>query len=345
MTDGAAPFHRLPGDARPVPRALWARADDGVRLRLALWAATAGAADAGGAAADAGRGTVLLLPGRSEYVEKYAPVATRLAATGRTVLAIDWRGQGASDRLLADPLPGHVADFADYQRDLAAMTGLAEGLGLPRPWHLLSHSMGGAIALRALTRGLAVATAAFSAPMFGIRAGGPLPEGAASLAASGLAGLLVAFGRGGRPLPPMRAQGGVDRRAAPTDAGFATNLLTSDRAEWDRFTAEAAAWPELMIGAPTFQWVGAALRECRALARLPSPALPVLISLSGDEGIVSTRAIRARAARWPGATLLDLPGARHEALFEAPATRNRLLDAVTALMDGQAHGGAAARGT
>ncbi|WP_323032714.1 hypothetical protein [Paracoccus sp. (in: a-proteobacteria)] len=48
-----APFNTLPGDPLPLARAFWLRAEDGVRLRAAHWAA-------GGAS-----GTVLLFPGRT----------------------------------------------------------------------------------------------------------------------------------------------------------------------------------------------------------------------------------------------------------------------------------------
>ena len=95
------------------------------------------------------RGSVLLFPGRTEYVEKYAPVAHRLMAEGYDVLSIDWRGQGMSDRLQPNPRPGHIRDFADYQHDVVEMIVAAEQLDLPRPWHLLAHPMGGCIGLAA----------------------------------------------------------------------------------------------------------------------------------------------------------------------------------------------------
>ena len=143
-TGDAAPFHAEVADAPGEARSSWVAAPDGVRLRVTLLARGAS-------------GTVLLFPGRTEYAEKYGPVARHLGAAGLSVLTIDWRGQGLSARLLANAEIGHVVAFADYQGDVAALVGAADALGLPGPRHLLAHSMGGAIGLRALMDGLPAA--------------------------------------------------------------------------------------------------------------------------------------------------------------------------------------------
>ena len=114
-----------------------------------------------------GGGTVLMLPGRTEHAEKYGTTAERLAAAGYASAALDWRGQGLADRLLPDRRKGHVGQFADYQRDLDAFAAAVRET-LPGPFYLLAHSMGGCIGLRGLMRGLDVAAAAFSAPMWGL---------------------------------------------------------------------------------------------------------------------------------------------------------------------------------
>lgn len=78
-------------DIAPGPeggQAHWAETSDGKRIRLGHWPC-AGA-----------RGTVLLFPGRTEYIEKYGLCAADFARRGLATMAIDWRGQGLSDRLL-----------------------------------------------------------------------------------------------------------------------------------------------------------------------------------------------------------------------------------------------------
>jgi len=136
--------------------ALWAHAADGQRIRLGVWPKSGA------------KGTVLLFPGRTEYIEKYGPAAQDLAQRGLATIAIDWRGQGLADRMLDDARSGHVEAFEDYQKDVNAMLAAAETLNLPKPYFLLAHSMGGAIGLRALHQGLPVQAACFTAPMWGI---------------------------------------------------------------------------------------------------------------------------------------------------------------------------------
>lgn len=304
-----APFHQLPDDVRAAARAFFVRAEDGIRLRLAWWPA--------GQAARCG--SVLLFPGRTEYIEKYAPIAGLLVDQGYHVLAIDWRGQGLSDRLQRNPRPGHIGEFSDYQHDVIEMLVAAGRLDLPQPWHLLAHSMGGCIGLAALDAGLPVRTAVFSAPMWGIN----LRRMQHGLAL-GVAYLAGRVGRGGLPAP---GSGGSDTTYV-LDESFAANLLTHDPDEWARFVREAAYWPDLTIGGASFDWVGKALNECIRLARIASPPQPMLVSLGSEEKVVSPGAIRDRAARWPGGHLLEIAGARHEVMMETPDLRARFLDAM-----------------
>ena len=308
-----APFHQL-ADIRETPaEAYWLRSDDDVRLRAALWRAEDAA------------GTVLLFPGRTEYVEKYAPVAPALTGAGFNVLAIDWRGQGLADRLQANPRPGHVEDFAQYQLDVLAIVEAAAALDLPEPWHLLGHSMGGAIGLAALYNGLPVETVAFSAPMWGINHA-PMPQAVAS----GLSALARRLGKGG-----AAAFGTGGNGTYVLDEPFQNNLLTSDADSWARMVREAGHWPELTLGGATYAWVAAALAECRRLASEPSPDLPMLVSLGSHELVISAPAIRARAAAWPAGRLLEIEGGHHEVMFEAPELQQKFLDAALDLFAGR----------
>lgn len=312
MTE-TAPFHQLPEDDSRPARAFFVRAEDGVRLRLAVWDDLRGA----------GAGSVLLFPGRTEYIEKYAPIARRLNAEGYAVIAIDWRGQGLSDRLQDDPRPGHIGEFADYQRDVVELVVAASDLALPRPWHLLGHSMGGCIGLAALHSDLPVASAIFSAPMWGINLH-QMPHRAA-VAMTALASRL---GFEGRSTPGTGAGGTYF-----VDEAFSTNLLTCHVDEWARLLREAASWPDLTIGGASYRWLGKALAECSRLAALPSPDLPMLASLGSDEKVVSQAAIRDRVQRWDGAHLLEIEGARHEVMMDLPERQTLFLESALSLME------------
>jgi len=61
------------------------RVPDGTRLRFAIWRPQNGL-----------QGTVVLLGGRGEFIEKYAgELVGELLGRGYAVYALDWRGQGA----------------------------------------------------------------------------------------------------------------------------------------------------------------------------------------------------------------------------------------------------------
>ena len=122
-----APLYDDVADGPPDGRAWWLTCADGVRVRAAVW-------NARGA-----RGTVLLLPGRTEYVEKYGRAAGDLAARGYATVSVDFRGQGLADRALPDRMSGHVGDFAEFQHDIDAVIGLIDRLGLPDPRVRLVH--------------------------------------------------------------------------------------------------------------------------------------------------------------------------------------------------------------
>ena len=132
-----APYHAELAEGPEGFAAYWAQTSDGMRVRAS-------------ACACGSRGTVIVFPGRTEFAEKYGQVFHRLADLDVSIAAIDWRGQGLSDRYEASPTLGHVEDFRDYQRDVEALLSVDAVRQLPRPWVLLGHSMGACIGLRTL---------------------------------------------------------------------------------------------------------------------------------------------------------------------------------------------------
>lgn len=302
-----APLFADIAEGPPGGRAYWLTAADGLRLRIGYWP-VAGA-----------KATVLLFSGRTEGVEKYGRAAADLAARGYGTLTLDWRGQGLSDRLAKDAMLGHVGRFCDYQTDVAALLEAAGSLGLPRPWHLLAHSMGGAIGLRAAIDGLPVASCAFSAPMWGV---GIKPSLRPLAWALSWAARHVGLGQ-------LYVPGtGADSYIASVP--FATNRLTSDPETYAYMDAQLRAQPELALGGPSLNWLFEALSECRRLSALPSPDLPCLAIIGSDEDIIDVARIEARIHRWPGAELLRIKGARHEVMMETTATRAKTWDSLTA---------------
>jgi lysophospholipase len=272
------------------------------------------------------RATVALFQGRAEFIEKYFETIDDLLARGFEVVTLDWRGQGGSERELANPRKGHVDDFAQYQRDLSAFLAQITRLACPKPWFALAHSMGGAILLEYAHGGGHFARLAVTAPMIDIH-GLRFPAGARLLA-----NVLDMLGLGAMFIP-----GG--REASLVELQFDDNILTSDPARLARNAAVLAHAPRLSVGDPTIGWTNAAFRQIRRFAE-PDYArhwtVPTLLIASGRDTLVSTRAVECFAQRLDIATLVTIPGARHEIMMERDELRELFFAAFDAFIPGGA---------
>ena len=276
------------------------------------------------APASGGPGTVVVLPGRAEFIEKYGEVLAALRDWGYAVAILDWRGQGGSDRFLPLRHRGHVAQVEDYLADLDALVARVAALGLPGPHLLLSHSMGGHIGLRYLhDHPGRFAAAAMVAPMFGIRLA-PTPEPLARL----LCDAAIRLGGGWRYAPGQR-DFMIERYR------FARNRLTSSPERHAVLRSHVAATPELALGGVTYSWLGAALRSLQLTRRpgyLEAIPTPILVCQAGAERIVSNRAQVLTVRRLPRARLIVFPGGRHELLMERDEIRDPVLAAIRAFL-------------
>jgi len=313
MTLVPAPFFADVAGGPDGAAAYWVKTSDGVRIRVGYWPC------------ENAEGTVLLFPGRTEYVEKYGPTAADFAKRGFAMIAIDWRGQGLADRLLGDRRVGHVTKFSDFQKDVIAVRNLAEELGAPTPWHLHGHSMGGAIGFRAALEGLDIRSCSFTGPMWGIYMSAFMkPLGWALPRVAGLVGM-------GDRLPPSTS---YDNYVIANP--FEGNMLTTDRDMFAFMHSQLIAHPELGLGGPSMVWLRESLAECKAISRLPSPPLPCVCFLGEHERIIDTAAVRDRMRRWPAGELVVVPGAEHEVLMETPEIRARVMDRLEHLYKGAA---------
>ena len=274
---------------------------DGAELRVARFPAEGTA-----------RGTVCLLHGRTECIEKYYEVIGELRGRGFAVATFDWRGQGGSVRLLRRAMRGHIEDFDHYLADVDAFMGRVVQPDCPRPHFALAHSMGGTVALAA-----AVAQPSYFARM--VLAAPMLQIAVTRMSTATLGrvcGLLEFFGIG---------ELSIGRAGRPIELGpFAGNPLTSDPKRFARMGAILRAAPELTLGSPSISWLHAAARAMRRLAEpdaLAGLRVPVLFVAAGADRVVSTPAIEALARRIRLGACITIPGALHEILQERDPIR------------------------
>lgn len=267
------------------------------------------------------RGSLLFLPGRGDHYEKYLETLVYFARSGWHVTAIDWRGQGGSGRLLADPHIGHIEDFSVWIADLQEFWQRWTN-ETPRPHVVLAHSMGGHLAMRALAEGaISPVAVALSAPMLGIQTMGlpyALHHGIAKLMCQMGDPNRAAWKEGEKPGSPLNVR---------------AKILTHDV---ERYADEMAWWqlrPEIRLGPPSWRWVERAIESTR---RLNAPGVieaidtPILLMATTADRLVDTRRIVRDAKRLPKAQLLLFgKEAAHELLREADPVRDRCIGAIT----------------
>jgi lysophospholipase len=305
-------------DGVPLPdggRVSLFHATDGVALRAAVWRP-----------AGALRGTVCLFQGRAEFIEKYGELAGELLARGFAVATFDFRGQGLSQRLTANPLKGHVDDFDEFRADAEAFMRQVAFVDCPAPFYAVSHSMSAPVLVSLAARQPQwFDRILLLAPMVG------LPLARAEFFARGLATGLGRAGFSGAYIPS-----GSNRIMALR--AFDGNPVSSDPVRYGRSVALILKEPELAIASPTIGWVHAAFRAMTATALPGVPEAfrtPTLVLTAGADRIVDVRASARFAERIRGGGHLMVRGARHELVMERDAIREQFWAAFDAFVPGR----------
>lgn len=287
-------FVRVPGNDIPEgAEEHWLEGRGGVKVRVLTAPSTHGPA----------RGSIIVAPGRTEFIEKYFEVVRELQGRGFAVFCIDWRGQGLSGREVENSLKGHFSSFDDPVNDLATALRLLAGK-LPRPHIGLAHSMGAAIMLRALqTRRIELDAAAFTAPMWGIANLGEM--------AKTYARFMVSIGAGGTFAPSVEHKWKREN--------FRRNPVTHDKERHARCQGLIAEEPRLALAGPTIGWVAAAADATEAFVQpgaLAHVRIPILVATASEEQLVDNKSHLAVVEQLPNATHVTIAGAKHEILME-----------------------------
>ncbi|MGH1483349.1 MAG: alpha/beta fold hydrolase [Geminicoccales bacterium] len=308
---------------------IW-QAGDGACLRYAHWQTTAAPR----------RGRVLFLNGRTEFIEKYLESYADLVRSGLDLWSLDWRGQGLSDRALADPQKGHISDYQTYLDDL---TGFVQDItDLPNsdgPNIILAHSMGGHIGLRFLHDhpGL-IECAVLLAPMIDIPAHQP-PIRWLNKAIK-QAGFATSYVWGSGPYKPV-----FNNPDDPDDNGTIEDYqarlssfekLSTDpqrRAILERHVRDN---PDLALGGPTSGWLDATFRSIK-VTMAPGFAeaieTPILMLGGASDKVVVNAALRKMATRLPKGDFRLIANAAHELLLENDDVRLDTFRAISAWID------------
>lgn len=269
-------------------------------------------------------GTVIILGGRADYLERYFETTRDMLDRRLCVAALDFRGQGGSQRSKREPMRGYVRSFSAFDEDLRAFMTQVVVPSLPPPYYLLAHSTGGNVALRALLKHHWFSKAVLTAPLLDVHyRSWPVPVVQALTWGAHVSGL-------GRQFLPGIRRGPFKR------ADFDGNPLTHDRRRWLRDCAVLEQSPELGLGGPTYGWLRAALNSFAMFRRLRHGTelkCPTLAVLAGFDQVVDNQATRDLERRLGSFATVTIAESRHEILNETDAVRAQFFAVFDSFLD------------
>ncbi len=279
---------------------------DGKRLRYALF-------DPVGAA----HATILIAPGRREFIEKkYAELGTEFLARGFRLIFMEWRGQGLSSRYFegSQRQRDHATDFAVHIDDLNQFYDAIVAPNILGKLIVHGHSMGAHLLLRWLTErtDTAVAGIFLTAPMLALA--GPL----AHASASALSWTSSKLGYGADYAPMQHDYSNEDR-------AFAGNPLCHDPDRFAIIQKYFDAYPDFTVGGVTWDWMQAATKSMYTAERrykLERIAVPLLAIVGNEDRVTPPDEIIRYLKMIPKAETILIPGSRHDVMNEISPCRD-----------------------
>jgi lysophospholipase len=270
------------------------------------------------------RGSLLFLPGRADFYEKYLETLDGWHRKGWRVTALDWRWQAGSGRHHRDPRIGGTQGFSYWVKDLEDFWA-SWAAASPGPHVLVGHSMGGHLVLRAVAERRVVPDAlVLSAPLLGFVT--PVP----ARFQPAFARLMCRIGDSARPAWKDGERPGQNQAKRGMSLTHDGNRYADEL--WWRFRR-----PELNMGPASWDWVRKAGESIVRLAEpgfIESVDAPVLTLAARMDALVSWPAIARIVARLPRGELVEFGReAAHELLREADPVRDHVLAQIDCFLD------------
>ena len=270
------------------------------------------------------KAAVVIVPGRTEAIIKFAELARDLTAQGYSTYAVTLRGQGEAGRMLPNHDKGYVEYFDDYLVDTHTFITTKVKPEVSRVF-MVAHSLGGAVAVLVNDEHPDdVQAMALSSPMLDIDLGG-FPAPVAASLGEGICGVTDGTGY---------VLGGHDYER---ETDFDTNTVTHSRNRWEWKLQQLDEDPSIRLGGTTWRWLCQSLdASTRAQRSGKYSSTPTLLFTADGDTIVHIKGGQAYCADAPRCTLTALTGSKHEILAETDAVRNLAVSQIVKFFDAEA---------
>lgn len=257
---------------------------------------------------------LVILPGRTEALEKYAEVVYDLdngALAGEfKYFLMDHRGQGSSGRMVADTQKGHVDSFNNYVLDLKKFMDTVVKDANCSEVSLIAHSLGAGIATKFLqTYPDYFKRAALSSPMLKIQTAPYKYELARAIVlASMIAGKGKDYGVGQKPFDPTR--------------NFETNTFTTSPVRYDMAMDIFDEYPQAKLGGVTNQWLNEVMHSTFSIRlNYKKIKIPLRVFHAGLESYSEPSEMIRLCEEASDCSRTFLPTAKHEVLMDRDVNR------------------------
>lgn len=271
---------------------------------------------------------IVIISGRSESYLKYQELSYDLFQQGYDIFLLDHRGQGLSERLLANPNKGYVADFTDYENDLSYFIDNIVNQTCKNKPYILAHSMGSVIATRYMQQFPdKIQAAALSSPMIGFSSG-PIP----TFIAKGLIAFINTLNHW-LSSEPWYFVGQSDYRAID----FNDNVLSHSKIRYQQVVNLYKSTSEIQLGGVTVHWLDEGIKaQHKIFEQLDKLTTPIQVLQASEDTVIDNQAqndfcqqlhqVQPRSC--PTGQPVIIEGAYHELFIESDKMREQTLNEI-----------------
>ncbi|MDO9183908.1 MAG: alpha/beta fold hydrolase [Bacteriovorax sp.] len=262
---------------------------------------------------------LVVLPGRSEPIEKYAELVFDLvhkdSGKDLNIFLMDHRGQGSSERLSTPLDLGYVDNFSNYIADVETFVKLQKLDQICEHKFLLAHSLGAGIGVGFILKHPHVFDrVAIISPMLKI-----LTKPYSYNIARAIVDSFIFTGHG--------AQFALGQKGFNPNVEFENNTVTSSRERFFMSMGTYEAYPETKLGGVSNKWIHEVMVGTNAIrSRYHEIDTPLRVFHAGHESFSETSEMKKICDEARDCKRFFYPSAKHEILMEKDQTRDGVID-------------------